>query len=60
MVYARIYEFMLKANKENFGLDPNFVVIVYLNEYKGKEYCGWHTDGFISDGEKYLTENLLA
>jgi PKHD-type hydroxylase len=61
-VYARIYEFMLKANKENFGLDPNFCLSepVYLNEYKGKEYCGWHTDGFISDGEKYLYRKLTC
>lgn len=61
-VYDRIYNFILEANRENFGFDEDFVLSepVYLNEYKGAEYCGWHTDGFISDGPRYLHRKLTC
>lgn len=61
-VYERIYNYILEANRENFGFKEDFVLSepVYLNEYKGKEYCGWHTDGFISDGPDYLYRKLTC
>ena len=61
-VYDRIYTFILEANRENFGFVEDFVLseTVYLNEYKGAEYCGWHTDGFISDGPRYLHRKLTC
>lgn len=61
-VYERMYNFMLEANEENYRLDPDFCLTqqVAINEYTGKDYCGWHTDGYLSDGSDYLYRKLTC